>query len=191
MAGFLPGESVRLRDLLYGILLPSGAECCLTFACGIAGSEAAFVELMNQKVADLGLTRTHFTNCTGLHEEEQFSTVTEIGRILQEALRNPTFYEVFTTHHYSVAPTEIHPDGFTFWSTLFKSTVDEIVTGGEIIGGKTGYTDEAGHCLASAAEIYGKIYILVTAGWPDEPEDEMYHINDAFRAYNALGAVLQ
>ena len=64
------------------------------------------------------------------------------------------------------------------------------MTGGEIIGGKTGFTDEAGHCLASAAEIYGKKYILVTAGWAEDPKNELYHIDDAFRAYNALGGVL-
>lgn len=189
-AGFEPGEQASIRDLLYGALLPSGAECCIELARQAAGSESAFVELMNQKVADLGLTQTHFTNCTGLHNAEQFSTCTEIAKILQNAMQNETFLNVFTTHSYSVAPTDIHPEGFTFWSTLFKATEDEIVTGGEIIGGKTGYTDEAGHCLASAAEIYGNKYILVTAGWSDDPEDEMYHINDAFRAYNALGSAL-
>ena len=189
-AGFEPGEQAVIRDLLYGALLPSGAECCIELARQAAGSESAFVELMNQKVADLGLTQTHFTNCTGLHNAEQFSTCTEIAKILQNAMQNETFLNVFTTHHYSVNPTDIHPEGFTFWSTLFKATEDEIVTGGEIIGGKTGYTDEAGHCLASAAEIYGNKYILVTAGSSDDPEDEMYHINDAFRAYNALGSAL-
>ena len=55
MAGFLPGEETTLRELLYGILLPSGAECCLTAARYIAGSEEAFVELMNQKAAQLGM----------------------------------------------------------------------------------------------------------------------------------------
>ncbi len=189
-AGFEPGEQAVIRDLLYGALLPSGAECCIELARQAAGSEEAFVELMNQKAADLGLVQTHFTNCTGLHDTEQFSTCTEIARILQAAMQNGTFFDVFTTHHYSVGPTDIHPEGFTFWSTLFKATADEIVTGGEIIGGKTGYTDEAGHCLASAAEIYGKKYILVTAGWADDPENELYHIDDAFRAYNALGSAL-
>ncbi len=189
-AGFEPGEKAVIRDLLYGALLPSGAECCIELARQAAGSESAFVELMNQKVADLGLVQTHFTNCTGLHNEEQFSTCTEIAKILQNAMQNETFFNVFTTHHYSVNPTDIHPEGFTFWSTLFKATVDEIVTGGEIIGGKTGFTEEAGHCLASAAEIYGKRYILVTAGWSEDPENELYHIDDAFRAYNALGEVL-
>ena len=110
---------------------------------------------------------------------------------MRAAIQNETFFDVFTTHRYSVAPDSIHPEGFTFWSTLFKSTVDEIVTGGEIIGGKTGFTEEAGRCLASLARIHDHLYILVTAGWSSNPKDEMYHINDAFRAYNALGSVLE
>ncbi len=189
-AGFEPGEEAVIRDLLYGALLPSGAECCIELARQAAGSESAFVDLMNQKAADLGLTQTHFTNCTGLHNVDQFSTCTEIAKIVQAAIQNETFLEVFTTHRYSVAPTDIHPEGFTFWSTLFKATANEIVTGGEIIGGKTGFTEEAGHCLASLAEIYGNKYILVTAGWSEDPESEIYHIDDAFRAYNALGEAL-
>ena len=78
-------------------------------------------------------------------------------RSWQAAVKNKTFYEVFTTHFYTAPATEQHPDGFTFWSTMFKNMTDEAVNGGEIIGGKTGYTDEAGHCLASAAKIDGRI----------------------------------
>ena len=61
MAGFQPGEEVRLKDLLYGILLPSGAECCLAFADRIAGSEEQFAVMMNEKAKELGMKNTHFT----------------------------------------------------------------------------------------------------------------------------------
>ena len=62
---------------------------------------------------------------------------------------------------------------------------DDSVNGGKLMGGKTGYTDEAGHCLASMAKINGKEYILVTAGWA-QTDDTKYHISDAFRAYNQI-----
>lgn len=185
-AGFEPGEEAKIRDLLYGALLPSGAECCVQLAICAAGSESAFVDQMNQKAAELGLTQTHFANATGLHSEEQYSTPHEIGEILQAALKNKTFYKVFTTHSYTVQPTAVHPDGFTFWSTLFKNIEEDTVNGGKIMGGKTGYTDEAGHCLASMAEVNGREYILVTAGWAQATDDTLYHINDAFRAYNQI-----
>ena len=107
--------------------------------------------------------------------------------ILSTALKNKTFYQVFTTHSYTVQPTAVHPDGFTFWSSLFKNITDDSVNGGKLMGGKTGYTDEAGHCLASMAKINGKEYILVTAGWA-QTDDTKYHISDAFRAYNQIAA---
>ena len=144
------------------------------------------MEKMNTKAQELGLTDTHFTNVTGLHNDDQYSTSHEIGKILQAALKNKTFYEVITTHSYTAKATQQHPDGFTFWSTMFKNMTDEVVNGGEIIGGKTGYTDEAGHCLASAAKINGRIYILVTAGWAQNTDSATYHISDAFLAYNQI-----
>ena len=185
-AGFEPGESVTVRELLYGALLPSGAECCVQLALEAAGSQEAFVEQMNANAKKLGLSETHFTNVTGLHNDSQYSTPHEIGKILQSALENKTFYEVITTHFYTAKATQQHPDGFTFWSTMFKNMADEVVSGGEIIGGKTGYTNEAGHCLASAAKINGRIYILVTAGWAQNTDSATYHISDAFLAYNQI-----
>ena len=189
-AGFEPGEEAVIRDLLYGALLPSGAECCMQLAIEAAGSEEAFAELMNQKAQELGLTQTHFTNCTGLHNENQYSTPQEIALILKDALNNKTFREVFTTHSYSVKPSNVHPEGFTFWSSMFKNMQAENVIGGEIMGGKTGYTQAAGYCLASIAEVEGREYIQVTAGWAANPRVSLYHINDAFLGYNTLGRAL-
>ena len=126
----------------------------------------------------------------GLHDDNQYSTVEEIGLILCSALKNKTFHKVFTTQTYTVGASEVHPDGFTFSSSMFKNMESPTVIGGEIKGGKTGYTDEAGHCLASMAEIQGREYILVTAGWAADPRTTQYHINDAFIGYNALGRAL-
>ena len=69
-AGFQPGESVRIRDLVYGVILPSGAECCLALADQVSGSEDGFVEKMNQKAKSIGMKNTNFKNCTGLHDPE-------------------------------------------------------------------------------------------------------------------------
>ena len=185
-AGFEPGEEATVRDLLYGALLPSGAECCMELSIQVAGSEEGMVELMNQEAERLGLSNSHFSNVTGLHDENLYSTPEDIAKLLRAALKNDTFYTIFTTHYYTVAPTSVHPEGFTFWSTMFKNMTEETVNGGEILGGKTGYTQEAGHCLASMAEVNGRQYILVTAGTVDNPSTELYHINDAFLAYNQI-----
>ncbi len=188
-AGFEPGETTVIRELLYGALLPSGAECCMQLAIEAAGSEEGLVELMNQKIEELGLTQSHFTNCTGLHDADQYTTVYEMALILQAALENSTFRTVFTTHYHVMSATDVHPDGFTVWSTFFKNVADEIVTGGEIIGAKTGYTEEAGLCLATLAEVGDREYILVTAGWSSEDVGS-YHIKDAFSGYDLLGEAL-
>ncbi|MCD7735889.1 MAG: D-alanyl-D-alanine carboxypeptidase [Lachnospiraceae bacterium] len=188
-AGFEPGETTVIRELLYGALLPSGAECCMQLAIEAAGSEEGLVELMNRKTEELGLTQSHFTNCTGLHDDDQYTTAYEMAMILRAALENETFRTVFTTHYHTMSATDVHPDGFTVWSTFFKNVEDELVTGGEILGAKTGYTEEAGLCLASMAQVGEREYILVTAGWPSEDAGS-YHITDAFSGYNLLGEAL-
>lgn len=185
-AGFRPGESVRVRDLVYGVMLPSGAECCLALADEVSGSEEAFVEKMNKKAKSIGMKDTHFMDCTGLHDPEHYSTAYDIALLLKYALHNDTFRDVAESHFHSTPATNVHPDGITYYSTMFKNMSDTSVTGGEILGGKTGYTSEAGHCLASFAQIYDREYILVTAGAAADATG-VPHILDAKTIYNRLG----
>lgn len=184
MAGFQPGETVTVRDLLYGVLLPSGAECCLALAEEIAGSERVFADRMNQKAEELGMTGTHFSNATGLHDENHYSTAEDIALLLKTATDNPVFREVFESSSYRTADrgAGVHE----FESTLFKYLDTKAVAGGEILGGKTGYTEEAGLCLASMARVAGKEYILVTAHAEGDHQTQQYHILDAVKVYNRI-----
>lgn len=191
MAGFEPGETATVRDLVYGVILPSGGECSVTLAKQISGSESAFVDLMNQKAAQLGMKNTNFCNATGLHDEQHYTTANDMAVLLQYALQNGHFRAVFTKSRYTTSGSSIHPDGFTFTSTMFKHVEDAQVTGGELLGGKTGYTSEAGQCLASLANIGGEDYILVTAGAHSEQQDAQPHIDDALTVYQKLGEKLQ
>lgn len=186
MAGFEPGEEVTYRDLLYGILLPSGAECCMAFAERVSGSEEAFTALMNQKAEELGMKNTHFCNTTGLHDPDHYSTVEDIAILLRYALENQNFRAAFTSSFYTTVSTKQHPQGFTFYSTLFKNLDGTEIQGGEILGGKTGFTDEAGLCLASLAQVNGTEYILVTAKADGTLKTEPFHILDAINVYNRL-----
>ncbi len=189
-AGFQPDERVRVIDLLYGVMLPSGAECCIALADEIAGSEEAFVELMNKKAARLGMDDTNFRDTTGLHDPDHYSTVKDMAILLKYAIRNDTFREIIESHYHSTPPTNIHPDGITFYSTMFQSLSDTAVTGGEILGGKTGYTSDAGLCLASFAQVGDREYILVTAGAPGNTGSPL-HVQDAVTIYNRLGEALE
>lgn len=188
MAGFVAGERVTVRDLVYGALLPSGAECAVTLADAAYGSQERFVEQMNGKAKSLGMEQTHFTNVTGLHDNGQVSTVEDMMRLLREALQNELFAEAATSKTFTTSPTAEHPQGVYLQSTLFRHREGWSFPGGEILGGKTGYTDAAGQCLASVARVGKERYLLVTAGAPGDPKTEQLHIADAFAVYSAVQA---
>ena len=178
-------------DLLYGAMLPSGAECCIALADTISGSEADFAELMNKKAAKLGMDNTHFCDSTGLHNPDHYSTVKDIAVLMKYCIKNDTFREIIETARHSTGVTNIHPDGITYYSTMFKNLSDPTVTGGKILGGKTGYTSEAGHCLVSFAEIEGREYIFVSAGASGADGNTIPHIQDAVTVYNRVGAAIE
>lgn len=186
LAGFSPDEVVPAIDLLYGVMLPSGGECSMALARKTCGSEEALVDLMNQKAQELGMEDTHFVNVTGLYDPDHYSTAKDIATLLQYALQNDQFRQIFETDRYSTSSTNKHPDGITFKSSMFSKMTDYSVNGGEIRGGKTGYHDEAGLCLASEALIGGEEYILVTAGAEGSGYTNPYHIMDAFMIYNQV-----
>ena len=191
-AGFECNEPITVNDLLYGLQLRSGAECCLGLAGRVAGSEAAFVELMNQRAAELGMNNTHFMNCTGDHDPNHYSSVRDMAILLQAGLQNEKFNEVFSTNIYQTTPTTIHPGGLIIYSTLSQTMSSMDFEGGTIIGGKTGYTSEAGQCLASVASINGHEYIFVTFGAYRAPGDTSSHLHtlDAIHTYEALASAL-
>lgn len=186
MAGFQPGEEVQPIDLLYGVMLPSGAECCIGLADQIAGSEQNFVDLMNQKAVELGMENTHFENTTGLHDENHYTTVKDLAILLSYALQNDMFREIFTASKHSTLPTNKHLEGITFYSTTFEKLNDNNIDGGKILGGKTGYTEEAGLCLASLAEVDNQEYIMISAGAQGDHHSEQYNITDAVAVYSSI-----
>ena len=135
VAGFSVDEEVKAKDLLYGLVLPSGADAAYGIARLAAGSQEAFVELMNEKCDELGLKNTHFCNPSGLHDENQYTT---------EA-------------------TPQHPQGISLTSTMFSRMYGNEVEGVTIKAGKTGYTDQAHNCLVNYAVKGDKEYVTVMA----------------------------
>ena len=185
------GEVQTVDTLLKCIIIASGNDASVAMAEQIAGSEEAFVAMMNERAAQLGMKNTHFVNTTGLHDREHYSTVEDISVLLQYALKNESFREALSSRWHSVQASAQHPEGFTFYSTMFQHMDSASVTGGEILGGKTGYTKEAGLCLASLAQIHGKEYILVTAKADGSHETEPYHILDAVNVYKRVGEKME
>ncbi|MFR6495758.1 MAG: D-alanyl-D-alanine carboxypeptidase family protein [Ruminococcus sp.] len=166
-AGFEEGDTVPLKDLMYGIALPSGADATTAISIYLCGSEDEFVKLMNEKAEELGLENTHFTNASGLYDPNHYSTATDIAMLMSAVMENDTCREILGTYQYTTSATEQHPKGIPLESTMFSRMYGNEVTGITIEAGKTGYTDEAGHCLVSyATDADGKQFIAVTAKGP-------------------------
>lgn len=163
--GFLDGEEVPVRDLFYGTILPSGADAAVGLATYVAGSHEAFVELMNEKLEELGLSESaHFTNCVGLYDKEHYCTVYDMAIIMKAAMENELCREVLTTKCYTTTPTEQHPEGLTI-SNWFLRRIEDKDTGGEVIGAKTGYVVQSRSCAVSYGIMEnGRPYICATAG---------------------------
>ena len=163
IAGFSEGEAVNLEDLLYGCILPSGADATQALAEYIAGSEEAFAVLMNEKAAELGLKNTHFVNTSGLHDKEHYTTAEDMAMVMLAAMKNPHCRQVLSTYQYTTAATPEHPEGILLTSTMFSRMYGDEPEGALIIAGKTGYTSQAGHTMVSYAQGEdGHDYIFVS-----------------------------
>ena len=181
LAGFSYNEQVSVKDCLYGLFLPSGAECTRALAIKTAGSEEAFVQLMNEKAQQLNMKDTHFVNTTGLHDKDHVTTLNDLLKLMQYCLKNEDFYEIFTTKEYIATSGTKHKE-LMMNSTLFKRLNKEDAQ--LILGGKTGYTNPAGLCLASLSSKDGRNLILITAHAPVSTTP--YHLLDAVNVYRYI-----
>lgn len=187
-AGLSIGDKVTIRDLLYGAMLPSGADAVNTLALHISGSIDKYVELMNDKAKDLGLTNTHFENPVGMDHEENYSTASDVAKMLLYALENETFKEIFTARNYKIDNLNLNMK-----STLIGYSKSYGLDVSEISGAKSGFTDGAGLCLASIATIDDVNYLLVTIGAATKNRSnavrdtlEIYHYYSSNYSYQAI-----
>jgi len=157
--GLKTGNVVTYRDLLYGTMLPSGADAVNAMAIGLAGSVEGFVELMNKKVEELGLENTHFDNPIGMDSDNNYSTASDIAKLLLYSLENETFKTIFTAREYTIPKLNI-----PMKTTLIGYSKSYGLDITDITGAKSGFTDGAGLCLASTASIDDVNYLLVTIG---------------------------
>ena len=155
-AGFTINQTVTYRDLLYGLLIKSGAECAKGLVNNIA-TEEKFVELMNNKAKELDLNQTHFSNPIGLDDENNYSTAKEVSKIFMYALKNEEFKKIITTDSYTTSDSRL---------TLNNKIRKNQTVGEYLLGGKTGTTDGAGLCLASIASKDNVNFLLITLGAP-------------------------
>lgn len=163
--GLLEGDSVSLRALAYGMLLPSGNDAANVAAKKIGGTTEAFVEMMNTRAQELGLNDTHFVTPSGLDAEGHYSTARDMAMLAREALKNPDFRNICSQPN---AQVEFGNPPYQRW---LKNSNKLLTSYDGAIGVKTGFTDEARRCLVSAAERDGMTLICVTLNDPDDWRD--------------------
>ena len=168
VVGFQPGDQVTMDQLVHGLLVYSGNDAASAIATHIGGTEAEFVNMMNDYAAQLGCTGTHFTNPHGLQDENHYTTPYDIYLMLKEALNYPEFTEITQLSSYNV--TYKNSDGADMSVSLMAT--DHYLTGEAtapkgitVLGGKTGTTSDAGNCLALLCQdAYGEPYISIIMG---------------------------
>ena len=188
MAGFYGKEQVSYEDLLYGTILSSGGEAANSLAIHVGGSIDDFVRMMNDKAMELGLEDTHFTSPEGFHHEEQYTTAYDMAILLDYALQNDVFRQIFTSESYMTRETLDHPNGILLESTVLSKLKGIHQEGFEIIGGKSGTTYEAGLCWATLGIKDGKEYISIVMGAPlsDLTNPDMVHREDTIKLYERI-----
>ena len=152
--GIEPGMTLSMRDLLYGLLLASGYDAAIQIAEHVAGTVPAFVRLMNEKAAAMGLTDTHFTNPHGLDDPALYTSAHDIAALGRELLGNPDLAEIVRTRAYQPAWDKPAIENLNLLLGFYEGA----------IGVKTGYTDLAGQTIVAAAERNGRRIIVSVMG---------------------------
>lgn len=175
--GLKEGDIVSMRDLVYGMLLPSGNDAANCAAVRISGSQAEFVKLMNERAEQLGLSDTHFVTPSGLDADGHYSSAYDMAMLTREAMKNPDFREICSQYR---AQLSFGNPPYERWLKNHNKLI-EMYDG--CIGVKTGFTDNAKRCLVSATERDGVTLICVTLNAPDDwnIHSDMYN-----RAFNSM-----
>lgn len=162
--GYGVGDEATVEDLLYGAILPSGADAAMALAEYTSGSQDAFVEKMNEKAQELGISETtHFTNCVGLYNEDHYSTAYDMCVIMRAAIDNELCKKVLSTHTWTTGALKDNPNGVEI-SNWFLRRIEDHDSGGTVVCGKTGFVNESGNCAVSYEEgADGTGYIACTA----------------------------
>ena len=151
-AGFKVGDKVTYRDLLYGIILPSGADAVNAVVNNTLGYDK-FIKKMNETAKKIGMNDTSYANPVGKDDENNYSTSSDLAKLLKYALKNETFKTIFTTKSYKTS------NGINLESTV--NSYKNILNTDEIKGAKSGFTKDAGRCLASITTLNNVDYLLV------------------------------
>ena len=183
MSGLKADEQITVKDLLACLLLPSGNDAAYVLARHVGGTWQGFVDLMNQKAAELGCEDTHFANPCGLHDDDHYTTARDLCRIFEAALEEPTFCEIAGSTTWELPATNQNPARELETTDYLIDPASDAYAGGLVTAGKTGYTLEGGKCLVVSAQKDGRHLAAVTLGGANdadygEPTSNFYGMRD-------------
>lgn len=150
--GCKAGEKMKVKDCLYALMLSSANETATALAEHISGSTEAFSELMNQRAKEIGVTGTHFANANGLHDENHYVTAADMAKIMATAIKYPTFLDVVHSTTYTIPANNKRKEPYQSYQRNLMLFPTSVYYDADVVGGKTGYTDQAGKCLVSYAK---------------------------------------
>lgn len=160
VAGLKVGDNLSIMDLLYASMLPSGADATQVLAFISSGSIKEFVKSMNELAKKIGATNTNFVNVTGYDIDNHYSTLEDLVKIIKYALNNETFKTIFETREYTLSNSK------KIYSTIKKYNQNMNLDTSRIIGSKTGYTGNAGICIAATIKSSKHDILIITLGAP-------------------------
>lgn len=169
VSNLVAGEEITHKDLLHLVLMVSYGDCTLLAAQTFGGSIDGFIEKMNEKAVELGLSGTNYTDPSGLHNENEYTTVEDIYTLTLYALKNETFKAVCETSRYAMPATNMSGPRTISTTNLMQDNTTAFYYQ-YAKGVKTGYTDQAGRCLVSTASYNGYNYICILMGCPNSLE---------------------
>jgi D-alanyl-D-alanine carboxypeptidase (penicillin-binding protein 5/6) len=184
VVGLLPGERMKVRDLLKGLLAQSGNDAAMALAAGVGGSERNFVRLMNKRAKQLGLKDTHYENPIGLDAPGNYSSAHDLVRLALVLRTNPFFRSVVDSPQVTLK-TGDHPRTFRNRNTLVRSV-------SWVNGVKTGHTRQAGYVLVGSARRHGVQVVsavLGTPGYGPRDAQSLALLQTGLRAFQNVTAV--
>ena len=166
-------QEYSLRDLLYALVLPSGGDAGKALENYFSDSGLDLIDLMNKNMNSLACTSSNFTNSTGLHNDNLYTTLNDYAKLVIDSLNNSDAKKILKSYSYTL------DDGLTVKSTL--SSLENYFDNIEIYGGKTGFTGQAGENIMILYEVNNRSFLLILSGALGNPyiEGENYHIIDA------------
>ncbi len=165
----IAGETLTVRQLLYGMMLVSGNDAALLLATYVAGSVADFAELANAKAAELGMNDTHFTNASGAFNSKQYSTARDMAVLTSYALKNEMFCTLISTVSYTIEANDVRKEPLELVNSnrLISDDPTSDCYSELAFGGKTGSTPTGGDCLVAVGQLDGASVIVVLIGADD------------------------